>query len=137
MPLLRRITKLPASLLLPLLIALIYVPILGGRPLRTAGDEKVYVSQALEMARDGRWFVQTLQDVPDYYKGPVHYVLVRIGLLVFGLSPWAAVYMNPLLCALGALALAAVVRRRLPGWVGGDLWTGLFFATCVGVYSHA
>src|SRR5271169_1005332 len=97
-----------------LIITFTYVPFLGYRIVRTAGDEKVYVSEALEMAAHGNWFVQRLQDQPDYYKGPLHYILVRIGLIVFGHSPWAALYMNYLLLIVGALSIAALVRKYCP-----------------------
>lgn len=101
-----------------------------------AGDEKVYISQALEMAQSGNWFLQRLQNEPNYFKGPLHYVLIRIGLLIFGKSVWAVLYMNLGLVILGALALAKIVRRRLPEWPGGDIWIGVAFALGVGVYSH-
>ena len=39
-----------------LIIMFTYVPFLDYRVVRTAGDEKVYVSQALEMAAHGNWF---------------------------------------------------------------------------------
>ena len=110
---------------------------MGYRVVRTAGDEKVYVSQALEMARDGRWFVQTLMDKPDYYKGPLHYLFLRAGMAVVGLQTWASVYMNWIFLVLGALALASVVARRLPKWEGGPVFVGSFFALNVGLFSHA
>jgi 4-amino-4-deoxy-L-arabinose transferase-like glycosyltransferase len=101
-----------------------------------SGDEKVYISQALEMARDGRWFLQTLQDQPDYYKGPFHYIALRVGFMMFGYHPWAVLYMNLVLLILGALALAAIVRRRFPEWLGGDIWVGAAFAFGAGIYAH-
>jgi 4-amino-4-deoxy-L-arabinose transferase-like glycosyltransferase len=119
-----------------LLITSVYAPFLGSRFVRTAGDEKVYVSQAIEMERDHRWFVQTLQDEPNYYKGPLHYVLLRAGMKTFGRNPWAALYMNFFLLLAGALALASIIRKRYPDWIGGDVWTGAAFALCTGVYSH-
>ncbi|HAR43337.1 MAG TPA: hypothetical protein DCS07_12030 [Bdellovibrionales bacterium] len=113
-----------------------YAPYIGIRYVRTLGDEKVYVSQALEMARDGRWFIQTLGDVPAYYKGPVHYVLVRLGVKVFGFTPWAVLYMNLLFAMAGALALGALIKRRLPEWEEGPVWGGVGFGLCVGIYAH-
>src|SRR4051812_32443817 len=110
---------------------------MGFRVVRTAGDEKVYVSQALEMARDGHWFVQTLMDKPDYYKGPIHYVLLRAGMGILGLQTWACVYMNWVFLVLGALALASVIARRFPKWDGGPVFVGSFFALNVGLFSHA
>jgi len=121
-----------------LILTLVYAPFFGHRMIRMAGDEKVYVSQAIEMAQHGNWFIQRLQGVPDYYKGPLHYILLRIGMMVFGWNPWAVLYMNFLFLFGGAVALGALVRR----YCGGDkangyaVWTGAFFATCVGVYAH-
>lgn len=134
------IPALRTTLLLPLLILSVYGPFMGSRFIRTAGDEKVYVSQALEMERAGHWIVQTLQDEPNYYKGPVHYVLLRAGMMAFGRSPWATLYMNLVFTILGSLALSSVVRRRYPDWAaiqGGDLWIGVAFAFGVGIYAHS
>lgn len=132
-------SSLRTAIALPLLIISVYGPFMGSRFIRTAGDEKVYVSQALEMERGGRWFVQTLQDEPNYYKGPVHYLLLRVGMLILGRTPWATLYMNLGFMILGALALAAVARRRFPQWAdtGGDLWIGTAFAFGVGIYAHS
>ncbi|MEK6705131.1 MAG: glycosyltransferase family 39 protein [Bdellovibrionota bacterium] len=126
-----------AVVVLLLLIAVVYLPFMGKRFVRTAGDEKVYVSQVIEMERDGRWFVQTLQDVPDYYKGPLHPILTRAGIIIFGKTPWAILYMNLVMVVLGSLAVFSVIRRNLPGadWTG--VWAGFFFATGVGIYTHA
>jgi 4-amino-4-deoxy-L-arabinose transferase-like glycosyltransferase len=129
-------SKFRTPLLLIVLITSVYAPFLGSRFIRTAGDEKVYVSQAIEMERNHHWFVQTLQDEPNYYKGPFHYLFLRVGMLVFGRNPWAVLYMNFFLLLAGAIALAAVVRRRAPHWVGGDVWTGAAFALGTGIYAH-
>ena len=51
-------------------LLLIYVPFLGNRVVRPAGDDKVYVSQAVEMARSGHWFLQTLANVPAPVAAP-------------------------------------------------------------------
>lgn len=118
------------------IIGLIYIPFLGNRFIRTAGDEKVYINQSLEMARDGNWFVQTLNDVPDYYKGPLHYIFLRLGKLFLGLSPWSLFYMNLIAVTVGAWALASVVARRFPSWRGGPLFIGAFFASTFGIYAH-
>lgn len=120
-----------------LIVTLVYAPFLGFRVIRMAGDEKVYVSQALEMAAQGNWFLQRLQDVPDYYKGPLHYLLLRLGLIFFGKNAWAALYMNFFFLIGGAISVASIVRKYCPKWAGGPIWAGAFFATCVGVYTHS
>src|SRR3990167_9516040 len=107
----REKSKLPqndfpfAWLLLALFISAAYVPFLGFRSARTAGDDKVYTSQVLEMVRDGRFFVQTLGDDPDYRKGPFHYLALRAGIAVLGRNMWATLYMNLILVVAGALAV--------------------------------
>jgi 4-amino-4-deoxy-L-arabinose transferase-like glycosyltransferase len=126
-----------------LIVTMTYVPFIGHRVIRMAGDEKVYVSQAIEMAQNGHWFLQTLQGVPDYYKGPLHYLLLRIGMILFGWNTWAVLYMNYLIVFGGACALGALIRKycsrdpeNISGADGLAVWTGAFFATCTGVYAH-
>lgn len=117
------------------LVSLAYLPFMNTRVLRMAGDEKVYVAQSIEMARDGRWFVQTLADQPDYYKGPMHYVLTRIGLKALGPNLSAALYMNFLFALAAALACYAFSRKRLSE--GAAFLFGISVALNVGVFSHA
>ncbi|MGZ3710634.1 MAG: hypothetical protein ACXVBE_02715, partial [Bdellovibrionota bacterium] len=105
--------------LLLIFICLAYVPFLGDRMVRPAGDDKVYVSQVMEMISHGDWFVQTLGEMPNYYKGPAHYLLLRFGVFFFGFSMWATTYMNLLLVALGAISLGSLVQSRMrefEGW---------------------
>ena len=120
-----------------LFVFAVYAPILHGRLLRMAGDEKVYVSQALEMEQRQAYFVQTLQDKPDYYKGPLHYLLLRVGLGTFGHTPWGVLYMNVLFLILGSLSLGAIIRRHYPQWRGGEIFVGGAFTIGVGIYAHA
>jgi 4-amino-4-deoxy-L-arabinose transferase-like glycosyltransferase len=126
-----------------LIVTMTYVPFMGHRVIRMAGDEKVYVSQAIEMAQNGHWFLQSLQGVPDYYKGPLHYLLLRIGMILFGWNTWAVLYMNYLIVFAGACALGAIVKKYCHADPenshrsnGLAVWTGAFFATCTGVYAH-
>jgi 4-amino-4-deoxy-L-arabinose transferase-like glycosyltransferase len=130
---------------LTLFIFLLYAPFMGYRVLRTAGDDKVYVAQALEMARDGHWFVQTMADRPDYYKGPMHFLLVRAGMLLFGQTMWATVWMNLALVIVAAWACCALMAANLPDGAvsrgekprAWGAWVGGAFATGIGIYLHA
>lgn len=122
--------------LLAVFLLLIYVPFLGDRVVRPAGDDKVYVSQAIEMANQGNWFVQTIGNEPNYYKGPAHYILLRVGMAIFGDSVWATVYMNLILVMLGAFALGAIMQRNMPEFEGWGFWVGMAFAAGGGIYSH-
>ena len=117
-------------------VMLIYVPFLGNRVVRSAGDDKVYVSQAIEMAHTGSWFTQSMANEPNYYKGPLHYILLRVGMVVFGDSMWATVYMNLILVILGAIAIGAVIEKNMPEFDGWPFFGALTFAYCAGIYSH-
>lgn len=115
---------------------LIYVPLMSPRVLRMAGDEKVYIAQAHEMKEAGAWFAQSLFGKPDYFKGPAHYVLLRIGFGLFGDSNWAVIYMNLLFLLLGACALVALAGRIWPKRVDLALAVGLLFVSNVGIFTH-
>lgn len=118
------------------LISVTYLPFLNLRVLRMAGDEKVYISQAIEMARAGNWFVQTLAGVPNYFKGPLHYILLRIGMILFGENLFAATYMN----WLGAMAIGLslfYIGKKFNQRDERALLLGLAGALNVGVLSHA
>lgn len=124
-----------ALIYLIIVISLAYLPFLNFRVLRMAGDEKVYVSQAIEMAREGRWFVQTLADQPDYYKGPLHYILIRVGLILFGTNLLAVTWMNWFFALLGGIAfyfLGAQWKNPKTGFL-----LGILSALNIGVFSHA
>jgi 4-amino-4-deoxy-L-arabinose transferase-like glycosyltransferase len=122
--------------LLTIFLLLLYVPFLGNRVVRPAGDDKVYVSQAVEMAQQGTWFLQTLGGEPNYYKGPLHYIFLRIGMFLFGNSMWATVYMNLALIILGSITIGAIVQRHMREYEGWGFWAGMAFGASAGIYSH-
>lgn len=122
--------------LLLIFILLAYVPFLGDRLVRPAGDDKVYVSQAIEMAERGAWFTQTLGGEPNYYKGPLHYILLRLGMIVFGDSMWATVWMNLFLLLIASVLLGRIVQRNMRDFPGWPFFAGLAFALNAGIYSH-
>lgn len=111
------------------------LPFLNLRVLRMAGDEKVYISQAIEMARNGTWFYQHLAGQPDYYKGPLHYIFIRLGTLLFGNQIIAGTWMNLAFALAAALAMYHLGRKRWDDKTGFLL--GIATGLNVGVYSHA
>lgn len=117
---------------LVVLISIAYIPFLHLRVLRMAGDEKVYTSQAIEMARNHSWFVQTLANEPSYFKGPLHYIFLRLGMFLFGNSLLAATWMNFLFALAAAFALFLI-----PSKPAIKLLLAIAMALNVGVYSHA
>jgi 4-amino-4-deoxy-L-arabinose transferase-like glycosyltransferase len=126
--------KVSGSIFLILVVLAALLPFLNVRVLRMAGDEKVYLSQSIEMARNGNWFVQTLAGEPSYFKGPLHYILVRIGMIVFGNRIIAGTWMNCLFAILTGLALYHLGRKR---WNDKSaLLLGVAAALNVGIVSH-
>ena len=118
-------------------IILAYAPFMGDRVLRVAGDDKVYVAQALEMEKRGDWFIQTLADEPDYRKGPFHYILLRLGMLTKGKSMWATVYMNLVMVLFAALALFLLVEQNTQKNSPWAFFAGTAFALNAGIYFYS
>ena len=119
------------------IISLVYLYFMQDMFLPTTGDQKTYMAQALEMHRDGHWFVQTLFDESNYYKGPLHFILLRVGFFLFGThSMFALVYMN----FFGLILLAILLYRFLFSSLKDKGWA-FFYASSVvlsiGVYSHS
>lgn len=104
--------------------------------MRTTGDEKVYIAQAIEMQQANRWFLQTLANEPNYYKGPLHYILIRIGFIIFGNhSLWAALWMNVFFLTLSSMTLYAALFK-LTKTPELSFFTSLALVTAPGVFSH-
>lgn len=105
--------------------------------LPTTGDQKTYIAQALEMHRDGHWFMQTLFDKSNYYKGPLHFIFLQIGFYIFGThSMFALVYMN----FFGLILLAILLYRFWLESLKSKSWAffyALSVVLSVGVYSHS
>ena len=101
--------------LLALLLA-VFAPFFWQLPLPTTGDQKTYMAQAMEMAAAGSWLKQTLFGLPNYYKGPLLFVFLRIGFLVFGSwSPAALIFFNIVGYGIGAWAVLRLMARYMPG----------------------
>jgi 4-amino-4-deoxy-L-arabinose transferase-like glycosyltransferase len=131
----RRFLKFP-NLTLVLLISLVYLYFMNDMMMRTTGDEKTYVSQALEMERDGSWFVQTWADENDYYKGPLHFILLRIGFMIFGHeSMFATLYMNFFGLIVATLLLHRMFKQQLNDASWALFYAGSF-ATSISLYAH-
>ncbi len=118
-------------------VTLAYLYFMLDMYLPTTGDQKTYMAQALEMHRDGHWFLQTLFDKPDYYKGPLHFLFLELGIVLFGThSMFTIVYMN----FFGLLLLVILLYRFLLNAINDKGWA-FFYALSVvlsiGVYSHS
>lgn len=127
--------KIPPELYIFLTVSLVPLFFLNTRLVRMAGDEKVYVAQAIEMARRGTWFFQSLAEIPYYYKGPFHYWFVLAGFKLFGLQLISSVYMHWLLLAIAAPMLYRTLARRYDS--DKALLVTAMAISNVGLLSHA
>ena len=129
------LSKYP-ELALVFLITFLYLYFQLDMMTRTTGDEKTYVAQGLEMYRDGHWFVQTLFDVPDYYKGPLHFIFLQVGFFLFGThSMFATLYMNFFGLIIATLLLYKFFMHEFNDKAWGFFYAGSF-AMSIGVWSH-
>ncbi len=97
------------------LLVMVFAPFFWQLPLPTTGDQKTYMAQAMEMAASGSWLKQTLFGLPNYYKGPLLFVCLRIGFLVFG--PWAPaalIFANLLGYGFAVWIILKLMTRYLP-----------------------
>jgi len=118
-------------------ISLTYLYFMLDMYLPTTGDQKTYIAQALEMHRDGHWFMQTLFNEPNYYKGPLHFIFLRVGFILFGThSMFALVYMNFFGLILLAILLFRFLKNSLDD-IGWAFFYALSVVLSVGVYSHS
>jgi len=118
-------------------ITLSYLYFMLDMYLPTTGDQKTYIAQALEMHRDGHWFMQTLFNEPDYYKGPLHFLFLRLGFVLFGThSMFALVYMNFFGLILLAILLFRFLKSSLDD-IGWAFFYSLSVVLSIGVYSHS
>lgn len=128
--------KVPAWAWYAFLVSvLVYLAFMSGRMARFAGDEKVYVSTAFEMIRNGNWFLQTLNGDPDYYKGPLHYLWMHASFYLFGYSMVSTLFMNWVYVLILSLSVGGIARSHAPKNTLKALQASAFALTAVGVYS--
>jgi hypothetical protein len=102
------------SAALVFLILTVYLPFSFEPILRPTGDDKVYIAQVVEMVRDGRWTNQTLADQPNYYKGPLLYVLLKVSMLSLSVQSTFATLMPNIISLIlsSILMFTFLVRER-------------------------
>lgn len=134
---LRQFLTRHAALSVVLLIAAVYLPFINEMMLRTTGDEKTYIAQALEMQQQGYWFVQSWAGENDYYKGPLHLMLLRVGYMLFGHEQmFATLYMNFFGLIVVTLMLQKMYRKAFAEQEGWDLLYAGGFSVSIGLYAH-
>jgi 4-amino-4-deoxy-L-arabinose transferase-like glycosyltransferase len=112
-----------------LLILLIYAFALGRISVPLTGDQKVYLSAALEMKEKGSFLIPYLYGVPNFLKPPFQYWMTMLGWQVFGLSLFGALIPSVL-----ALVGAAVLVKKLSP--GKNNLSALIFASTLATMTY-
>lgn len=94
--------------------------------------DAVQAQIARNMLDSGDWVTARLNGVPYLEKAPLHYWVIAVSYLIFGVSDWAA----RVPFALAAVLLCWVTYRfgRWAFGAAGGLYAGLALATCVGLF---
>ena len=101
-------------------------------PLALAGDQKAYLSTALEMRETGSWLIPRLMGEPSYLKPPFLYWCLLVSWKLFGLN-WFASVLPSLLAALGsAVALDSIVMKIDPQRYAKFRWSGMVMLSMLG-----
>jgi 4-amino-4-deoxy-L-arabinose transferase-like glycosyltransferase len=73
-----------------LLIFVMYAYGLGWYSVPLTGDQKTYVSIAMEMRQRIEWLIPYLFDTPNFLKPPLQYWATLVGWKIFGFNLWGA-----------------------------------------------
>lgn len=112
-------------------VALAYLPFVDWMSLALTGDQKVYLSTALEMREQGSWLKPILFGEPSYYKPPLQYWATLAGWKVFGFG-LAGALIPSCLIALATAWLCGEISKLLIGRreiVSAGLWFGAALGT--------
>ena len=112
-----------------LFIFVFYIVDLWKMSVPLTGDQKTYVSIALEMRERGEWIIPYLNHAPNFLKPPFQYWATLLSWKIFGLSLFGA-----LLPSVLALLGSALLVNRLSG--SKRYIPGIFFAASLGSMTY-
>ena len=115
-------------------IFIFYVIGLSGLSIPLTGDQKTYLSIALEMRERGEWIIPYLFNVPNFLKPPFEYWATLVGWKIFGFGLFGALIPS----VFAMLASVFIVNRisvKLTG-IKNNL-AGLFFSASIGTMTYA
>lgn len=106
-----------------LLISALYLPFLWDSSVPLTGDQKTYLSIAVEMRSRSEWVVPYLFDQPNFLKPPFQYWATLLGWKIFGFNVFGALLPS----VLALLGSAALVRALSPdrSWVRALFFSGI------------
>lgn len=111
-----------------------YLPCLGSMSVPLTGDQKVYISTAMEMRERGSWLKPMLFGEPSFYKPPFQYWATILGWEIAGFNLWGTL-LPSVLCVLLTVWLLNEISRLLNekrAFVSSGLW----FAATLGAVTY-
>jgi len=132
------IRRLIESPFLYLLIFLYYAIGLTGFSVPLTGDQKVYLSIALEMREKGEWLIPQLFHEANFLKPPFQYWATLMGWKIFGLSLFGAL-LPSVIAMMGAIYFINHISWQISRQISknGSKIPGLVFAATIGTMTYA
>jgi len=94
-----------------LLVFFTYAVELGRPSIPLTGDQKTYLSIAVEMFEKKEWIIPTLFGSPNFLKPPFQYWATLVGWHIFGISLFGALLPSVLALAVGTLIVYAIGKK--------------------------
>lgn len=117
-------------------ILLTYLPFSGWMSVPLTGDQKVYLSTAIEMENSGSTLIPLLFGEPSYYKPPLQYWATIAGIRQWGFSLFGALLPSVLVAWIAALSIGGIATRLFPENRGLGTRAGLWFLACLGTATY-
>lgn len=127
------IERLTQTRFIYLLIFVLYVIGLWGMSVPLTGDQKVYLSIALEMKERGEWIIPYLFGEANFLKPPFQYWTTLLGWKVFGLSLFGALIPSVLALLGSTYFVNRIAKIALNS---KSLLSGLLFAATLGTMTY-
>lgn len=100
------------------------------------GDQKVYLSTAIEMENAGSTLVPLLFGEPSYYKPPLQYWATIAGIRQWGFSLFGALLPSVLMAWIAALSIGGIATRLFPESRGLGTRSAVWFLACLGTATY-
>jgi 4-amino-4-deoxy-L-arabinose transferase-like glycosyltransferase len=114
-------------------ILLVYLMGLWGASVPLTGDQKVYLSIALEMFEKNEWVIPSLFNEPNFLKPPFQYWATIIGWKLFGLSVFGALVPS-VIALLGSSFFCYQIGKKLN--IKSPTMAAVLFASTIGSMTY-
>ena len=117
-------------------VFLVYLPFAGWMSIPLTGDQKVYLSTALEMESSGSTLIPVLFGEPSYYKPPLQYWATIASIRQWGYSLFGALLPSVLMAWLAAVCIGSIAARLWPETKEPHARAGLWFLASLGTATY-